>query len=298
MDAMLSIREQEIVRDISIGASVFSFVGCIFIIACYTKFRDLRSFAFELVLCLSISDLISSFVKLWGDAGNHGKVLCWLQAFLMAFGELASVLWAAALAFVLHMAFLRGDPAFGPSSIVQYRKKFHGAVWGTTLGLSLLPSFTGSYGDIGEWCWILSTRSIDTAWRFMQFYIIMWVAVGYCIFVYFSVRKKMKESAGSELATRIMYYPLVLAIIWLPGSIGVFWKMVGGSNHLSNKILVAFCSGIFGFANAVVYGLTPVVRTRVKEVLGLASGGEDNGLLEPGTGSEAHSDLEDGSQYL
>ena len=65
----------------------------------------------------------------------------------MLFFECAMIGWTTMIAYCLYCAVVlqRGSPS---------RAKMHGIVWTTCLVLSLLPLFTGSYGDSGPWCWI------------------------------------------------------------------------------------------------------------------------------------------------
>ncbi len=66
-------------------------------------------------------------------------------------------------------------------------------IWGGAFILTLLPLTTDSYGDTGAWCWILSEDGADVAWRFIQFYIPLWLCIGYSTYVYVAVTRKMRQ---------------------------------------------------------------------------------------------------------
>lgn len=300
--------QKRLLSQISVGCSIVSFLSSFFIIACYLKFKDIRTFAFDLVVWLSLCDLLASSGKMIGVAGELGSEVCILQASVTATFELASVLWSAAIAFLLHMAFLKERPSFSPSQVVNHKVKFHIVVWGFTIVLSILPAITKSYGDIGEWCWITAHRPIDIACRYVQFYAPLWMTLLYCMFVYIRVRIKMKAlDYWNSKVRRIMYYPLVMVLSWTFGSVGVLKRHVGWNmqDTLWLRIVVAVTSGLFGFFNAVVYGMTPNVRDRIKVALGyslpdsyVTLGSADNTRTDVVSSySEPSSYLSPGSNY-
>jgi len=183
--------DSRILTILSVFSSCFSFLGSSFIIFCYWKFIDLRSFAFRLVFLISISDLFNSTANILGDAG-HNTGLCYFQSLMISYFELASMLWSVSIAFTLHMAFLR-ENAIHHEAIETYMSKYHAVCWGLPAILTILPLTTGSYGDAGGWCWIKSQRDIDVAWRFIQFYIPLWLSIIYSLVVYVKVHLRLKH---------------------------------------------------------------------------------------------------------
>jgi hypothetical protein len=178
------------------------------------------------------------------------------------------------------MALLKKKRNFQSNNIGKQMYKYHLFNWGLSLILTVLPAFFDAYGDTGGWCWI--TRQ-NTGWRMVQFYIPLWLVVGYCTYVYINVYRRLKESrdvGSAKLMTRIMYYPLVLVVCFLPASINrvveVFLMPQLNSDNPSQRLntyifimtlLHVFFTSLFGVSNAIVYGLTPVVRERVREKL-------------------------------
>jgi len=95
--------------------SILSFLGSIFIVVTYIRFRRLRSFAFKLVTFLSISDFIfysGKLLSLVEVSSANIQTLCNLQGLMINFGELASILWSAAIAFTLYSTVLKGKRNF------------------------------------------------------------------------------------------------------------------------------------------------------------------------------------------
>lgn len=252
-----------------IGGSL-SLVGSIFVVGCYIKLTAIRSFAFKLVLYMSIATLFLSCSAIIGETQN--PAWCKVQAVLMSYFELAALCWAGLIAFVLHMAFLLGKETFKVSHVPMYHGHFLAAGWGFPLVLTILPATTDSYGEAGGWCWIIDDSAVDIMWRFIQFYVPLWIIMIYCGYVYYKVAEKFKESEGADAAPirRLKMYPLVLVICYFWATINrVFQAVSGGQTVFFLSVLqIAFSSPI-GFINALIYGYTRQVRTQLK---GLCTG--------------------------
>lgn len=211
-----------------------------------------------------------------GDAGGNDTYigsssgLCNLQALLLSYFGLASMMWSVSIAFTLHMAFLRDAPGWSSNEVHLKNRKYQVLCFGLPCVLTLLPLFSSSYGDTGGWCWIHDDDSISIVWRFLQFYIPLWAAISYNIFVYTKVHRKIKAiqqldpSSNTTMMSRMKYYPLVLIICFTPGTINILFELSGKSSFGLN-ILHAIFAASQGMMNAVVYGLTPAVYERVSE---------------------------------
>jgi hypothetical protein len=249
-------------------------LGCIFIVFCFRRFKDIRSFAFRLVYITSLCDIGFALGNILGDAGGNpsylgaSKGLCFTQSVLISYFGLASVCWSTAIAFTLHMAFLVNHPSFQPDKIDALTKYYNAVCFGFPLIVTILPMTTSSYGDTGGWCWITDNDAISTVWRFLQFYLPLWVAVSYSFFVYTRVRKQFaflvatNNDAGRLMMNRIRYYPLVLVVCYFFGSINVIFEL-SGTNYFWLNLLHAFLAPSQGLVNAFVYGYTPIVHARL-----------------------------------
>jgi len=209
----------------------------------------------------------------------EGSAACLVQAIGISYFGLASMLWALCIAISLHMAFLRHQPG-----VERYKVYYHVLVWSISLVLTLLPFSTGSYGDSGGWCWItVKTKGTNsdvvqqnwgTAWRFIQFYIPLWLIIGYNSYVYFSIYKRLRAAltSGSTVASsyrmlaRVQYYPLVLTICYFWATINRINEIFGPSIYWLT-VLHILGAASQGFWNSIVYGLTPNVATAVKRIL-------------------------------
>jgi disulfide bond formation protein DsbB len=71
----------------------------------------------------------------------------------------------------------------------------HAVVWGSAAFLSLMPLTTESYGQSGPWCWISGDKDVDQMWRFLSFYIPLWLAVGVNAYLYYAISNTLKRYA-------------------------------------------------------------------------------------------------------
>jgi hypothetical protein len=246
---------------------------------CYFKFHDLRSFAFRLVFLLSFSDFFNSIAGFFGDAGGNDETwlsahtsLCYVQGIMFSYFGSCSLLWNASIAFTLHKAFLLGDEEYSAAHIGTKMNKYLAVCFGVPLILTLLPLTSGSYGDTGGWCGIIYS-DWGIAWRYISFYILCWLVVGYNTYVYFCVWRRVREDARNghnaegqdKLLRRIKFYPLVLVLCWAFATIDIVYiTLSGGDFVLWLQGLHIFFSTVQGFFNACVYGMTPTVRNKVR----------------------------------
>lgn len=137
-------------------------------------------------MLISVSDLGYSIGAFFGDPDDDSS-LCTTQAIMISFFELSSVLWTTMIAFTLTT--LIKDQT---KDVTQLIGRMHAFCWGVPLLLALLPLTTSSYGDSGGWCWI-RTSEWGSFWRFLQFYVPLWLAFGYNSIVYFRVQPRIQE---------------------------------------------------------------------------------------------------------
>jgi hypothetical protein len=171
------------------------------------------------------------------------------------------------------MAVLRSNHDFNSSKVGdKYGLYYHGVSWGTSVLMTILPLTTGSFGDTGGWCWIKSDTDTAVAWRFICFYILLWVAFGYNLFVYFKIdqllkgiqqEQKKQGTAQTKRARTMMdqtkFYPLVLVVCYSFATINRLVETISGSSYLWLSGLHVFFTGLRPLLNAIVIGLTPGV---------------------------------------
>lgn len=269
--------QRSVINGLAVATATPSMIGCVFVMFCYYKFKDLRNHAFTLVLFMATCDFFSSVFRSMGDTAVINDGLCQFQAWGTSFFETSSILWSLLIAFTLHMAFLLEKDSFSSNKIGSQMWKYHLVGWGYPLVMSILPFTTKSFGSSGAWCWVTvkdSTDHIGIFWRYMQFYGVLWLVMGYACFVYIRVLLKIKRmgstnadesKANRKLMRRIMYYPAVLILCWWAGSVNRIVELICCQSFGLTVCQLLF-SGLFGFFNSLVYGMTPVVKAHLKNL--------------------------------
>ena len=131
---------------LNVIASTLSFLGATFIIANFFIFDDFRSnFAFKLILFVAIGDVINSVGNFCGSPDDN-TALCHIQAFLTQFGDITSFAWVTAIAWVIFTVIRREVPPTR-EDVEKWYKRIHYVIWPITLFLSILPWFSGNYGN-------------------------------------------------------------------------------------------------------------------------------------------------------
>jgi len=256
--------QNEVLSAIRIIASSISMMGSLFIIVMYLAYKDLRKFAFKLVVMLSLCDVILGIGNYLGD-GNQDNILCRIQAFIIQFGSISGVFWTAVIAYSIWEVILRQPPS---SNIEGKLKKFHIVVWSSSLFLSILPFFTNSYGDADGWCWISKYRNHSsvwgTVWRMGCFYIPLWITIVFIVIIYKKTLRVLDRSA--ETFKRMRWYPMVLVVTYFFATVDRVWQMFREANYTLSMFRVLFVS-LAGLFNVLIYGLTPAVKDKLRSCL-------------------------------
>eukprot|EP00823_Brevimastigomonas_motovehiculus_P003477 TRINITY_DN2126_c0_g1_i2.p1 TRINITY_DN2126_c0_g1~~TRINITY_DN2126_c0_g1_i2.p1 ORF type:complete len:235 (+),score=35.13 TRINITY_DN2126_c0_g1_i2:68-772(+) len=203
--------------------SLLSVLGCLFVIFCHWKFKQLRTFANHLLFFVSISHCLSSIGDiLHSDSTGTSNAACVTQELLLSFFQISTVFWSAMIAFTLNAVLLRELFSWNAININSKLVYMHSICWIYCTVFTILPFSTSSYGliDDTDTCWIKNSRTIDHAWRFIQFYIPLWLSMFFSIYVFVSVWRKLKRlDANSFLLVEknsvvasLHYYPLTLAV--------------------------------------------------------------------------------------
>ena len=256
------------VRGVMLAALALSCVGCCFVCFVYVYFRDTRSFAYRLVVYMSLMDIghaIGFFLP------ERPESLCKAQAMITSYFSLAAVLWTAALAFTLYDAVVRRkDVASLELKLVIFAN-------GLPLLALIPPLVEGSYGQSGGWCWIQASGKdyykSGTFWRLMTFYVPLWLVIAFNLFVYVSVIRYLRQqvrlmllpdASSTKLVRRLRLYPGILIVCYTFPTINRIYQIITEGKTWAPLVLVSgFTMCITGFLNAIVYGLTDTVRERL-----------------------------------
>jgi len=180
----------DILVTLNIIASSFSFIGACFIIANYFAFKEFRNFAFKLILFVAVGDVLNSLGNFMGSP-QDGSFWCYLQAFITQFGDIVSFAWVTSIAFVIYSVINRETQPTG-QQVQKWYKNIHLVIWPTTLCLSILPFFSGSYGNDDGLCWIsvypnARANPWGAVWQWICFYLPLLGSIAFVATVYYRI---------------------------------------------------------------------------------------------------------------
>jgi len=249
--------QQHTLTTIIIFGAAMSLAGSLFIMSAFISIPKLHNFAFRLVFFMALCDFFHAFGSVFGGIfadGDH-PAACRFQAFMIQFGSLASILWVTVISYCIKEVVINRN-----AYVEENMQSYHLFVWITSVILSSLPFTTGSYGPASGWCWI-EKEDVGVMWRFVVFYIPLWFAGLWILWIYYRTIRQLENSMQTVL-NRMKFYPLVLLITYF------FATVNRVSQIFSDPIFLLAClhyffSTLSGLFNCFVYGWTPTVRAEL-----------------------------------
>jgi hypothetical protein len=215
---------QDLINAFSYSAASISLVGSLLVFSFPSQQRP-RS---RLVSFLMLGEVIKAIANLVGAAyqADMGSGGCATIAALVSFGDLVALYCTACIAYRLKTAKCN-KRTLSPRSL-------HCFVWGTAAAFTILPLFSGSYGDTGGWCWIVDTDPYSTSLRYITLYVQIWFVMGYSCWVFWRLyhdvlygdlyqvmhkkrptrHEKSLQRMVRAFAKRCKFYPLVLVVVF------------------------------------------------------------------------------------
>jgi len=239
---------------INITCSIISLIGSLTIITCYFYFQELRTFAFRLVFFISCSDACACVFRLFGNPGT--SQWCQLQAFGSNVFDLASFMWAAAIAIVIDLVRVKYERFIAEKFMIWC----HVIIWPLSFIISTLPFFTGSYGPAGGWCWIKKNDMWDKIWRIVCFYIILLVIFCFLVYVYFRLYRYLRHGGdiceqSQLMLKKVVFFPLVIFVCYFYAFIRRLLEVIGNlTTPFWLAVLHVTFAALLGLGNAIVYG--------------------------------------------
>ncbi|KRX01860.1 hypothetical protein PPERSA_00482 [Pseudocohnilembus persalinus] len=197
---------------------------------------------------------------------TEDKMVCKVQAFLINYGELSSILWTTVIAWVLYQKIVIQRI----QNYNQYEMKMFFYAYLIPMFFSFIPIMTEDYGNAGAWCWIRIRE--NQKWRsqilrLFEFYLPLWIAFIYngisMYKVYKFVKQRTQDRKEHNLVNKLKFYPLILIFCWSMGTIDRIFNFAGQS-YFTFHIFHILLAGLQGFINAMVYGLTKKVRKEIR----------------------------------
>jgi hypothetical protein len=250
---------------ISSVSAVASFTA----VAMYLRFPHLRKKSyFTLQFYVAVSNVLTNIGSAIGVV-ETGTVACWAQGLLTNIFTLSSIQWTTVMAFSLF-------------SIVHYEKQVevtplvHAYCWLPPILASVLPLINSTYGNVGNWCWIINTRRTppwgETFWFWFSFYAWVWFGLIAMVYIladlkYFTANKPLLSKAKLDKVIHTLnLFPLVIFFSWAPVCCSdtmliLFDRYNGTFGYLT--LLTACCQGaltavIFWTRNEEIQRLLPL----------------------------------------
>ncbi|KAJ4414235.1 hypothetical protein N0V85_003230 [Neurospora sp. IMI 360204] len=166
--------------------SVFSLLGCIFIISTFCLSERFQKPINRLCFFATFGNLATNVATLMGRdfvLSPHGAG-CQFQAFLIQMFMPADAFWVLAMAINVYLIFER---QYDAQKLRAMEKFYFLGCYGLTFIIALAYIFIQTpkkgkmYGDATLWCWISPEWDI---FRIATFYGPVWVSIGFTFFIY------------------------------------------------------------------------------------------------------------------
>ncbi|XP_063292791.1 G-protein coupled receptor 157 [Pelobates fuscus] len=266
---------------------VLSFIGSALIIFTHVRWPELRSRPRELLLYLSVADLLSAASYFYGVLRdfNGPRWDCVAQGAVSTFSNTSSFFWTMSVALYLYITIVHSKKALADHMIYW----FHLVSWGVPLVITVAAvslqkiGYDASYVSVG-WCWINIDAEDKLMWMLLTGKV--WEILAYIILpvLYVLIKKHIgrAHAALSEyrpiLAVTPVYQPRTIAdkkLVFIP-IIFIFlrvWSTIRfiltlcGSPAVHNVILVilhGIGNTFQGGANCIMFVLcTGAIRSRL-----------------------------------
>ena len=254
--------------------SIIGGIGSLTVMIMFSCYRELRSFAYRLILYISIGDFGVIFFNLFSPYRDMSEAECYVQAIGTSFFDLMTLFWIDITAGVIYMAVIK------KKDVVKYERILFIGVLVVSAIFTVLPLSTESYGlSLARYCWITTANGDEDAafaWQIIQFYGPLWMSIAFTTFVYASVintiRKKSNETRQDieklKAVRRLILFPIIIAVAWTFATINRVQKFVDPSNpSFTLGLLHVIFANLKGLFNCLAYGINRKVIGTVKESL-------------------------------
>lgn len=189
----------DVISIVERSCSVFSLLGCVFIISTFCLDRAFRKPINRLVFYASFGNLMTNVATLMARAfiGDENAAGCQFQAFLIQMFMPADALWTLAMALNVYLTFYH---KFDAQRLRKMDVIYLVACYGIPFVIALTYVFISSpergrfYGNATLWCWVSPRWDIM---RIATFYGPVWIVIVITFFIYIragsDIYKKQKQ---------------------------------------------------------------------------------------------------------
>lgn len=235
-------------------ANGLSIISCLFIIFIYIIAKDLRVYAFKLVIILCIIDALkSSSMMLPTYSLKSGDFLCQFQAINVQFFTLASFMMTFVTGLTLYIIIVKSKDT------LDLNYTYGVIVIGFPLIATVIPCFYNKFEKDTVWCWV-SKKPIYL--RIITFYGPLWAQNSINLWLYFRVINKLKAEEHVSLR-RLRIFPLILIICYLPATLERSLEIFDHDDNFTLTLAMGLGDGLLGLINAICYGLTDNVKSYI-----------------------------------
>lgn len=247
-----SLLQEEVLLTITTFGSILSILSALFIFLSYLWYPSLQSFPYKLIVSLTLSDAFTCAAYI---IGMH-PASCHVQAGMIQFFSVASVLWTGCFAFNVYQVLVCGN-----ATVDRWEARYHLFVWGMSAVLLFINLFLNSFSRGFLYCWISSEFSYL---RILTWYVPLITTMIFNAVIYLRISRSLANQADIEarlVNIRLMQYIglFVFAHMW-----ALFNRV---QNWISPEypIFFLYCmqaifSPLQGFFDSCLYGVNYEVR--------------------------------------
>ncbi|NXO37158.1 GP157 protein, partial [Locustella ochotensis] len=278
-----------------------SCAGSALLLCSQARWPELRTRPRQLLLCLSLADLLSALSYFYGVLQDFQRTSwdCVLQGALSTFANTSSFFWTMAVALYLYLSIVRGSPA-GTGLLWC----FHAVSWGVPLAITVAAvalkkiGYDASNVSVG-WCWVNLEAEDRLLWMLLTGKV--WEILAYVTLpvLYILIKKHINRAVSPLLAaaprprasvadTKLILIPVIFILLRIWSTVR-FVLTLCDSPAVQNSVLVVLhgIGNTFqGGANCIMFVLcTRAVRARLLSLLCCGHGGQ---LDWPGSPQGSH----------
>lgn len=232
-------------------ASGLSVIGGFYMITIYLTDIIMRNFPMKLVMAQVVIGLLYTCANIM--IYFSGTPICWIQGFFRTTFELSSVFWA------LFMTFITFD------HVKTFKSRFEDKFWTVLfciIGISATPPIVAIISSAKNGFFQIKVSGLVCGLYPEPFDLfIVYVPMMICIslIAIFSIKtrsklKKLMEGNSDNDFGMIFWYPIILAILWMPNMIQSILTIFNLSDNYPVFFTHFILSRMLGFVNALVYG--------------------------------------------
>lgn len=242
-------------QTISSISAIASFTAVII----YLRFPHLqRKSYFTLQFWVAVSNVLTSIGSAIG-VSETGTVECWFQGILTNVFTLSSIQWTTVMTLSLF-------------SIVHYQKQIevtplvHLYCWIPPILATFLPLINSTYGNVGNWCWVVDTSHTPpwgaAVWFWVSFYGWVWLGLLMMVFIlanikYVSMKRNADVGKNHAKLDRVIHtlnlFPIIIFFSWAPACASDTMLILFNVYNLNFGAVTLLMACTQGFLTAIVF---------------------------------------------